>query len=71
MGNVRPTYIKRVAEKLVAEFPDAFSRDFVSNKELLGRYTNIDSKVMRNRIAGYISTMMEQKQHKNEMQPEA
>lgn len=70
MGNVRPTYIKRVAEKLVAEFPDQLSEDFESNKELLGRYTNIESKVMRNRVAGYISTMMEQRDRQHEIQPE-
>lgn len=71
MGNVRPTYIKRVAEKLVAEFPDQFSENFESNKELLEQYTNIESKVMRNRVAGYISTMMDQKEKKYEIQPEA
>lgn len=71
MGNVRPTYIKRVAEKLVAEFPDQCSENFESNKELLEQYTNIESKVMRNRVAGYISTMMDQKEKKYEIQPEA
>ncbi len=71
VGNVRPTYIKRVADKLVAEFPDQFTEDFESNKELLERYTNIGSKVMRNRVAGYISTMMGQKKRKHAIQPEA
>ena len=60
MGNVRPMYIKRVAIELVQEFPDAFSSDFQSNKKYVAQYTSIDSKIMRNRIAGYIVKMLEQ-----------
>lgn len=60
MGNVRPMYIKRVAMELVQEFPDTFSDDFQSNKKYVEQYTSIESKIMRNRIAGYIVKMLQQ-----------
>ncbi len=59
MGNVRPMYIKRVALELVQQFPNAFSSDFQSNKKFVEQYTSIKSKIMRNRIAGYIAKMLE------------
>ncbi|RLF64710.1 MAG: 30S ribosomal protein S17e [Thermoplasmata archaeon] len=66
MGNVRPTYIKRMAIKLVEQLPEQFSDDFNANKRAIEEYTNIDSKIMRNRIAGYISKILEDKKGKNE-----
>ncbi|MCD6147639.1 MAG: 30S ribosomal protein S17e [Thermoplasmata archaeon] len=67
MGNVRPTYIKRMAIKLVDQLPDQFSDDFNANKRAIEEYTNIDSKIMRNRIAGYIAKLLENKKGKNEI----
>lgn len=62
MGNVRPTYIKRVAFELVEKYPRAFSADFENNKVLVQRLTNVDSIMMRNRIAGYISRYWQTKE---------
>ena len=59
MGNVRPMYIKRVALELVQQFPNSFSNDFQSNKKFVEQHTSIKSKIMRNRIAGYIAKMLE------------
>ncbi|HUT26802.1 MAG TPA: 30S ribosomal protein S17e [Methanomassiliicoccales archaeon] len=55
MGNIRPTYIKRVAIELVHRYPRAFSADFENNKVLVQKLTSVDSITMRNRIAGYAS----------------
>ena len=52
MGNVRPTYIKRVAMELVQKYPRACSADFENNKVLVSKLTDVSSIVMRNRIAG-------------------
>ena len=57
MGNVRPTYIKRVAISLLQTYPQFFSDDFQHNKIMVGRVTDVSSKKMRNRIAGYITTL--------------
>jgi small subunit ribosomal protein S17e len=55
MGRIRPTYIKRVAIELVNKYPQAFSKDFEGNKEMVSALTDVSSVTMRNRIAGYIS----------------
>lgn len=54
MGNIRPTYIKSLGTQLLNEHGDAFSTDFVQNKENVTKFTNVESKVIRNRVAGYI-----------------
>lgn len=55
MGNIRPTYIKRVAIELVDKYPDEFKKDdYQHNKELVDELTDVDSNMMRNKIAGYI-----------------
>jgi len=54
MGNIRPGYIKSLAHTLLEEHGDQFSLDFGPNKENVTRYTNVESKVIRNRVAGYI-----------------
>jgi len=61
MGNIRPTYIKRVAVELVEKYPRAFSADFENNKILVQRLTNVSSIMMRNRIAGYVSRYWQNK----------
>ncbi|MFA5312925.1 MAG: 30S ribosomal protein S17e [Methanomassiliicoccales archaeon] len=55
MGNIRPTYIKRVAIELVQQYPRVFSEDFENNKLMVNKLCTVDSVKMRNRIAGYIS----------------
>ncbi len=54
MGNIRPGYIKSLAALLLEEHSDVFTTDFAQNKEYVTRYTNIESKGIRNRVAGYI-----------------
>ena len=54
MGNIRPTYIKRVAIELVQQYPRVFNADFENNKVLVDKLTNVESIKMRNRIAGYV-----------------
>ncbi len=54
MGNIRPNYIKSLANQLLEEQGDVFTTDFALNKEKVTTYTNIESKVIRNRVAGYI-----------------
>jgi small subunit ribosomal protein S17e len=58
MGRIRPTYIKRVSIELLNKYPQAFSRDFENNKEMVNNLTDVYSVKMRNRIAGYITRYM-------------
>jgi len=58
MGNIRPTYIKRVGEELLLRFPDQFTLDFEHNKKMVAELTDLTSKSMRNKIAGYTTRLM-------------
>ncbi len=55
MGNIRPTYIKRVAIELAKLYPNEFTNDFEHNKAKVSELTDIRSVLMRNRIAGYVT----------------
>lgn len=52
---IKPAYVKKTGRQLMEEYPDAFGPDFEHNKEAVGKLTNVESKNVRNRIAGYIS----------------
>jgi small subunit ribosomal protein S17e len=54
--------VKRIARELVERFPDKFTTDFETNKKLLESLTNISSKNLRNRVAGYITRLQNQKE---------
>jgi small subunit ribosomal protein S17e len=63
MGNIRQTYIKRVAIELIRHHPDAFTPDYAHNKQMVLELTDlgvmVDGKMhvtykkLANRIAGY------------------
>ncbi|MCK4332800.1 MAG: 30S ribosomal protein S17e [Thermoplasmatales archaeon] len=56
MGNIKQTHIKNVAIYLVKEHPDQFKHDdFQHNKEKVEELVEVSSKLMRNKIAGYIT----------------
>jgi small subunit ribosomal protein S17e len=52
---IKPAYVKKTGTLLMERYPDAWGPDFEHNKELVMELTNIESKGVRNRIAGYIS----------------
>lgn len=60
MGNIRSQKIKRTAKELVAKYHQHLSTDFEKNKILVNKLTNVMSKRMRNRIAGYVTRIMVQ-----------
>jgi len=57
-GKVRIELVKRIAQELVERFPDKFTTDFEANKKLVDTFTNISSKKLRNRVAGYITHLV-------------
>jgi len=54
VGTIKPTYIKKLSRQLLQEI-HAFTDDFERNKKIVEEYTNIKSKEVRNRVAGYIT----------------
>jgi small subunit ribosomal protein S17e len=58
MGNIRPTYIKRIAKELINMYLDRFvASDFQHNKKV-SELTEVQSKILRNRIAGYVTSLL-------------
>ena len=55
MGNIRPTYIKRIAIELVEKYPNEFTSDFEHNKAKVEEMTDASTAKIRNKIAGYVT----------------
>ena len=62
MGRVRQTYVKRLARDLVDEDEEKFSEDFDENKDALRETGEFTSKRLRNRVAGYIVRVKQNKE---------
>jgi len=58
VGKVRPTIVKRTAKKLLSKYPDIFTSDFETNKQIVSQLIEYQSKRIRNRIAGYITHLV-------------
>ena len=56
MGNILPSFIKIRAIKLVEQHGEKFTDDFDHNKLMVQQLTDVDSKKLRNWIAGYVTT---------------
>lgn len=52
---IKPAYVKKTATILIERYDEAFNTDFEHNKDVVEELTNIESKGVRNRIAGYIT----------------
>ncbi|MGI0052668.1 MAG: 30S ribosomal protein S17e [Thermoplasmata archaeon] len=71
MGNIRQTYIKRVAIELIRLYPDQFNGEFAHNKEKVLELTDlriqqdgvarVTYKKLANRIAGYATRYVKRK----------
>jgi len=62
MGCIRQGFIKRVARELLNRYPNEFTTDFEHNKRKVQELTNVTSKTIRNRIAGYLTKLVRMKQ---------
>jgi small subunit ribosomal protein S17e len=61
LGSIRPGYIKNAAKILLRDYPDDFTVDFETNKRLVEQFTDVSSKTVRNRIAGYLVTLIKRR----------
>ncbi len=53
---IKPDYVKKTGAILMERYPEAFQKDdFEHNKKSVKELTNIESKEVRNRIAGYVT----------------
>ncbi|MFQ5975290.1 MAG: 30S ribosomal protein S17e [Candidatus Hydrothermarchaeales archaeon] len=65
MGRVRPQLVKRTAIRLRRENEDRFTTDFDENKKTVTELLDLNSKIMKNRIAGYITRLERRRRAKN------
>lgn len=52
---IKPTYIKAIGTELLTYHGNRFTGNFDENKHIVAEVTNIESKRVRNRVAGYIT----------------
>lgn len=58
--------VRRISEELLERFPDGFGTDFQKNKERLDQVAVVRSKMLKNRIAGYITKELVKKESEEE-----
>lgn len=61
MGRIRPTSIKRIAREVVKKYRDQLSTDYYKNREFLVTILRFSNERLRNRVSGYVTTLMKQK----------
>lgn len=57
MGKVRIGKVKSISNELALKYSNVFTTDFEENKKLVQQYTDITSKRLKNRVAGYITRL--------------
>ncbi len=55
MGRIKTALTKRVTLELLDKYKKDFKPDFESNKAIVSSHADIQSKKIRNIIAGYVS----------------
>ncbi len=61
IGRIRQGYIKRTAKEMIKLHGSEFTPDFSENRRNLDKYARIQSKFLKNKIAGYITHLVKQK----------
>jgi small subunit ribosomal protein S17e len=60
--------VKRISTELLEKYPDRFSIDFDQNKKIIKEIAVIRSKILRNKIAGYITSYLRKVSVQNEQE---
>jgi len=58
MGRVKIVLVKKFAERLVADYPGKFTLDFEENKRLVDKLVDVQSKKLRNLVAGHVTRLV-------------
>jgi len=70
LGNIRQTFIKNIAIDLVKKYPDQFKEDnFQHNKKKVAELSDVNSILLRNRIAGYVTRYLVSKSKRKVSSP--
>ncbi len=60
MGRIKTALIKSKSQLIYKKYKDRFSKDFDLNKKVVVEVAEIQSKKIRNTIAGYITRLVKQ-----------
>jgi small subunit ribosomal protein S17e len=60
---IKPTYIKALGLELLESYGNRFSNNFDENKQIVGEVTTIESKRVRNRVAGFVTRKINTGRH--------
>ncbi len=52
---IKPSYIKSMGIALLEQHGKSFNGNFDDNKRVVSEITTIESKMIRNRVAGYVT----------------
>lgn len=63
--------VRRISEEMLQRFPNVFGTDYEANKEQLNKVAVIQSKMVRNKVAGYITKMNGRAAQEEEAEPQA
>ena len=58
MGRIKTTFVKATGVKIHQKHKDKFTEDFMNNKKRLDEVAQINSKKLRNVMAGYITKLI-------------
>jgi small subunit ribosomal protein S17e len=58
VGSIRQTYIKSTVDTLIRQYPKEFGTDFNENKDKVEKLASVQTKELRNRLAGYVTRKM-------------
>ena len=50
--------VRRISTELLEKYPDKFTADFDENKKIINEISVVRSKILRNKIAGYITSYL-------------
>ena len=59
--------IKRISTAMLEKYPDRFGSDFEQNKKVIQEIATTKSKVLRNRVAGYITSYLRKQKVQEKM----
>jgi small subunit ribosomal protein S17e len=63
MGNIRTKDIKNASFDLIESYPQKFTTDFEHNKTEVNGFKLSVTKLLRNKIAGYITRVVRSRQN--------
>jgi len=61
LGRIRTRWVKHMAKRLIERYPDKFTNNFENNKRFLAELNIIVDKPVRNKVAGYMTTIVKKR----------